>query len=101
MPSVLLGRSLPDVFSIYWQQFGEFQRLSANAANLWPVVPSNYYDTAVIIGLVVSATVGLAYSTALARLKIDWTQQHSRVGVSRLVAAHALGTAQDARSLIS
>lgn len=72
VPLLLLGRSVLDVLLVYQAQAEFFQELSKNAANLWIFVPNEFYHAGVVVGLVLAALAGLAFSLRVAR-EAAWT----------------------------
>ena len=54
LPTVLLGRSLIDVLTIYLQQGNDLKWLSANTPNFYHYIPNRYYQPVVWIGIVVA-----------------------------------------------
>ena len=75
-PALALGQPLTDILTVYLKQAGTFERLSMNAANLWLFVPNQFYQAGVMLGLAISAVVGLAFSVAVARVKIQFKPEH-------------------------
>jgi Gpi18-like mannosyltransferase len=75
-PALALGQPLRDILTVYLKQAGTFERLSMNAANLWLFVPNQFYEAGVTMGLAVSAAAGLAFSIAVARVKIQLKTEH-------------------------
>lgn len=67
LPTLLLGRSLSSVATVYLDQGATFRRLSSNAANLWLFVPDGLYGPGVAVGIAVAALAGLALSIGIAR----------------------------------
>lgn len=82
-PAWLLGQSLSDILTVYFNQAETFARLSMNAANMWLFVPNRFYGPGVAVGVVISAAAGLVFSIHAARAK-DLSK------VEHLVAAAAL-----------
>jgi Gpi18-like mannosyltransferase len=55
LPVMLLGRNWVDVLTIYLQQGNTYKFLSARAPNLYVIIPNEYYQPAVWIGLAVAS----------------------------------------------
>jgi Gpi18-like mannosyltransferase len=66
-PVLLAGRPLSEVVSVYAGQAATFRVLSMNAASMWVLAPSSFYDAGVLIGVGAAATAGLAISVLIAR----------------------------------
>ena len=81
-PAWLLGQPLSDILTVYLKQAETFHRLSMNAANLWLFVPNRFYEFGVAIGLAISAVAGLAFSIAVARVKLAFKVEHTVVAAA-------------------
>jgi len=81
-PAWLLGQPLADILTVYFKQAETFHRLSMNAANLWLFVPNRFYEFGVGLGLAISAAAGLAFSIAVARVKVPFRVEHNIVAAA-------------------
>jgi Gpi18-like mannosyltransferase len=67
LPTLLLGRPLPEVAAIYFGQSTNFTSLSMNAANPYVFVAPEFYPFGVVIGLGLAAVAGLVFAARVAR----------------------------------
>lgn len=67
VPTLLAGRPLAEVLTIYLGQAGHFRALSMNAANLYVFVPNTFYGPVTVAGLAVTAAAGLGFAWWIAR----------------------------------
>lgn len=71
LPAWFIGRSLADLFMIYFDQAGVFWSLNRNAPNLYRWIPNAYYHF-YPVGIAFAAVVvlGIAYFVSKSRVKI-------------------------------
>ena len=69
VPSLLAGRPFGEVVSIYLAQTGFFRDLWKGAANLYNLVPGDFYRPGLEIGLTIAAAAGLGLSVWIARAR--------------------------------
>lgn len=67
VPTLLAGRSLADISSIYLGQARAFHLLSVSAANLYMFVPESWYWPGLAVGILLAAAAGLALAVLIAR----------------------------------
>jgi Gpi18-like mannosyltransferase len=56
-PALLLGRPLPDLLLIYFNQANTFKKLTLNAPNLYQWIPNDYYLLVTPIGMILAIAV--------------------------------------------
>ncbi|GAB1469176.1 hypothetical protein MASR2M66_00520 [Chloroflexota bacterium] len=61
LPTILLGRSVWDVFTIYLSQSKTYGTLARNAPNFYSFLPQAWYSSALWIGLIIAAVTLLAW----------------------------------------
>jgi len=71
LPTLLAGRPLASVLSVYKGQAGLFDLLTMNAANIWVFASDTPYALGVGVGLALAAAAGLALSILTARSERD------------------------------
>jgi Gpi18-like mannosyltransferase len=53
IPAAWIGRSWTSILYIYIGQVGQFRVLSFNAPNLYTIVPAEFYETGMVVGLLI------------------------------------------------
>jgi Gpi18-like mannosyltransferase len=69
LPAAVMGRPLIDLALIYVEQGHKWTSLSMGAPNPWLLVPNDFYEPGVAIGLALAAAVGLAFAILSARAR--------------------------------
>jgi Gpi18-like mannosyltransferase len=70
-PMIIAGRPLPEIYGVYFNQFGTFQSLSANAPNIWMFLKKFVdYNTGLMIGLPFACIVIAGLTLAINRIKL-------------------------------
>jgi Gpi18-like mannosyltransferase len=79
LPAWLLGRPLPELLLIYFEQAQNHQQLTLNAPTLYAWLPNTLYDYLLPLGMVVAVTTVFGFATFLHQKRI-------KIGKEQLIA---------------